>query len=152
MKKFRFSLDTVLTYKQQVLDGLQGEYSAAMTEVRVQEGVLERAWATYRAYNAEFREKSAAGLSAVDALLYESGLRAQELRIQKETETLKKLEEVAEKKREEMVEAKKGTSSLENLRGHKLDAYQKAAQKSEEAQIEEFVTQTYRAETQASLR
>ena len=43
MKKFQFSLDTVLDYKQQVLDSRQGEYGIAAAAVHVQERVLEQA-------------------------------------------------------------------------------------------------------------
>lgn len=39
-----------------------------------------------------------------------------------------------------MVDAKKDTSSIEKLREKKLEAYNKAVQKSEEALIDEFVT------------
>ena len=39
-----------------------------------------------------------------------------------------------------MIEAKKETASLEKLREQKLDAYNKAVQKSEEAMIDELVS------------
>ena len=41
MQKFRFSLNTVLAYKQQIEDSLQSEYSAALSRVREQEETLE---------------------------------------------------------------------------------------------------------------
>ena len=37
MKKFRFSLETVLDYKQQVLESLQIEHAAIQAKVRAQE-------------------------------------------------------------------------------------------------------------------
>ena len=37
MKKFRFSLETVLDYKQQVLDALRIEHGAIQAKVRAQE-------------------------------------------------------------------------------------------------------------------
>ena len=37
MKKFQFSLDSVLSYKQQVLEGIQNEYAALTAKVRQQE-------------------------------------------------------------------------------------------------------------------
>ena len=42
MKKFKFSLDSVLSYKQQVLDALKGEHAAILMRVREQEERLER--------------------------------------------------------------------------------------------------------------
>ena len=53
---------------------------------------------------------------------------------------LEKLKAQEEKKRAEVVEARKETSSIEKLREKKLAAYHKALEKSEEQFIEEFVS------------
>ncbi len=148
MKKFKFSLDTVLSYKDQVLDSLKIEHGVILAEIRMQEEVLEDVWRRYRDYNEEFRDQKLIGISALDALMYESGLRAQELEIKRETEKLEALRDREEKKRNEVVEAKKETASLEKLRERKLDTYNKGVQKSEEQRIEEFVS-TQRAMTGA---
>lgn len=140
MKKFKFSLDTVLSYKQQVLEALQGEHALALAAVREQEALLEQLWQTYRDYNAEYRRRAEEGLALTEALMYQSGLRAAEQEIQRQTEYLEELRAVEEEKREKVVEAKKDTSSIEKLREKKLDAYHKAEAKSEEAFIEEFVS------------
>ena len=140
MKKFKFSLDTVLSYKQQVLEALQGEHALALAAVREQEALLENLWGQYRDYNAEYRRRAEEGLPLTEALMYQNGLRAAEQEIQRETKHLEELEAEAEKRREAMVEAKKETSSIEKLREKKLDAYHKAEAKSEELFIEEFVS------------
>lgn len=140
MKKFKFALDTVLSYKQQVLDSLQGEYAEAMAQVRAQEALLEDLWQEYRDCDQEYHGRAAEGFAITDALMYQSALRAAELEIQRETKRLEELEAEAERRREKMVEAKKETSSLEKLREKKLDAYHKAEAKSEELFIEEFVS------------
>ena len=44
MKKFQFSLDSVLSFKQQVLDSLKSEHAEILAQVHAQEDVLERAW------------------------------------------------------------------------------------------------------------
>ena len=41
MKKFRFSLETVLDYKNQALDALRAEHGAILAQVRAQEAVVE---------------------------------------------------------------------------------------------------------------
>lgn len=140
MKKFKFPLDTVLSYKQQILDALRGEHAAALAEVRAQEKFLEDLWQQYRAYNEEYRREAEKGLPITEALMYQNGLRACEQEIQRETRVLEELQAKEEKKREAVVEAKKETSSIEKLKEKKLDAYQKAAAKSEELFIEEFVS------------
>ena len=149
MKKFKFALDTVLSYKQQVLDALEAEHAAAMAKVHEQEKVLDAVWQEYRDCNAEYREKKAQGLSITEAMIYESSLRSGELHIQRETKKLEKLQEEAEKKREEMVEAKIDTSSLEKLKDKKLEQYRKDEQKDQELLVDEFISSTRTASASA---
>lgn len=140
MKKFKFSLETVLSYKQQVLDTVKGEYAEMQARVRAQEAVLEAVERRYREYNEEFRTRKQEGLPITDAIIYQNGLRVLEADMRREAERLEELRQQAEEKRLEMVEARKETASLEKLREKKLDAYQKAMMKSEEASLEEFVS------------
>ena len=140
MKKFKFPLDTVLSYTQQVLDAIRGEHAAILAEVRAQEEWVEHLWQEYRAYSEEYRQRTETGLMVTEALMYQTGLRSIEQEIQRETEKLDALRAKEEEKRAQVVEAKKDTSSIEKLREKKLDAYQKDAAKSEEQFIEEFVS------------
>ena len=98
------------------------------------------AWSGYRTYNEEYRQRKAEGITIVEATLYQNGLRALEMDIQRETERLEDLRRQEEAKRREVVEARQDTSSLEKLKDKKLDLYQKAVQKSEEALIDEFIS------------
>ena len=139
MKKFKFSLDSVLSYKQQVLDALKGEHAGILAQVRAQEGVLERAWQEYRECNEEYSQRKAEGMTITDALVYQNGLRVLERNIQRETDTLEELRRKEEKKRQEVVAAKIDTSSIEKLKEHKLEDYNKAVRKDEEKLIDEFV-------------
>lgn len=139
MKKFQFSLDSVLAYKQQVLDALHGEYAVILLRVREQEEKLEGVKNDYREYNDEYCRRKAEGLAITDAMMYQSGLRVLEKDIERETEKLAELRRKEEDKRSEVIEAKKETSSLEKLKDKKLEVYQKAVQKSEEVFVEEFV-------------
>ncbi len=140
MKKFRFSLETVLEYKQQVLDSLQAEHGAILAQVRQQEELIEELEAEYRHMSGEFNRRKLEGLSILDAIKYEQVLRAMEREIEEARERLRELQKQAEKKREQVVEAKKETSSIEKLREKKLENYNKTVQKGEEALIDEFVT------------
>lgn len=149
MKKFKFALDTVLSYKQQVLDALRGEHAAILAKVHAQEDVVAALEQRYRDYNKEYHQRAEEGLPITDALMYQSGLRAAELEIQRETAKLEALQEAEEKQREKVVEAKKETSSIEKLKERKLEDYNKAVMKSDEQFIEEFVSST-RANAAAS--
>ena len=142
MKKFKFSLDTVLDYKQEVLSALQTEHATVLARVHAQEELLEELENYYRELDAEFTERKLEGITILDAMQYEQYLRATERQIEEAVEILKQLQAEAEAKRLEVVEAKKDTSSIEKLREKKLDSYNKAVQKSEELIIEEFVTTT----------
>jgi flagellar FliJ protein len=81
-------------------------------------------------------------MTILDAMEYQQGLRVLEADIQRETQRLEELRAKEEEKRAEVVAAKVETSSLDKLKGKKLDDYQKAVQKSEEQQVEEFVSTT----------
>ena len=140
MKKFQFSLDTVLSYKQQIQDSLQSEHAESLARVRRQEKLLDELLAKYRAYCAEYRERCEAGLPITDVLVYQSGLRAMEREIEKASAHLEELRRQEEKKRMEFIEAKRETASIEKLREKKLQDYQKALDKSNELFIEEFVS------------
>lgn len=142
MEKFRFSLESVLSYKQQILDALQGEHGAILARVREQEALLERCWQVYRQCDREAQQRLAQGLAATDALLYQSKLRAMEREIQAETLRLEELKKQEEAKRAEVVEAKKESASIERLREKKLAAYRREEAKQEERFIEEFVSVT----------
>ena len=139
MKKFQFSLESVLSYKQQVLDALKGEHAEILAQVHAQEDVLEAVWQQYRDCNEEYSQRKAEGMTITDALVYQNGLRVLERNIQKETDKLEELRKKEEKKRQEVVDAKIDTSSIEKLKEHKLEDYNKAVQKDEEKLIDEFV-------------
>ena len=139
MKKFKFSLDSVLSFKQQALEALQGEHAMILLQVREQEEKLDAVKNSYREYNEEYCIRKAEGLTITDAIMYQSGLRALEADIERETEQLAVIRKKEVAQRTEVIEAKKETSSLEKLKDKKLDLYQKAVQKSEEIFIEEFV-------------
>lgn len=139
MKKFQFSLDTVLEYKQQVLDSLRVEHGALMDQVRRQESAVARAESRYARINQEYRGKKAAGMQVAEAAAYETGLQVLEKEIFREAERLQNLRRQADAKRKEMVSAKQDTASIENLRERKLDCYLKERRKSEERFIDDLV-------------
>lgn len=140
MKKFQFSLEKVLSYKQQRQDALRSEHAEILAQVHAQEALVESLWKRYREYGAEYRERCECGLPMTEVLVYQSGLRAMEREIQGETKQLEQLRERAEAKRKEVVEAKQETAAIEKLKEKKVRDYQKALEKSEEAFIEEFVS------------
>ena len=140
MKKFRFSLETVLDYKQQVLSSLQTEHGAILARIREQETYIEELEAGYRHLDHEFTRRKLEGINIVDAMKYEQYLRGMERQIEEAYRDLERLRQEEEAKRAQVVDAKKETSSIEKLREKKLENYNKAAQKAEEAMIDELVS------------
>ena len=150
MKKFRFSLETVLDYKQQVLDALRIEHAAAQAKARAQEERLRSLERQHEELDAEFSQRKLEGISILEAMKYEQYLRAAERAIEEAEAVLEDLRRQEEAKRAQVVEAKKETASIEKLREKKLSGYNKALQKSEEAMIDEFVSTKRAMEAQTA--
>lgn len=140
MKKFRFSLETVLDYKQQALDSLRAEHAAILAQVRAQEAVIEDLEEEHRQADEDFTQRKLEGINIVDAMSYETYLRSLEQKLREEYQKLERLRRMEEQKRGQVVEARKETATIEKLKEHKLDSYRKAEQKAEEQRIEEFVS------------
>ena len=142
MKKFHFSLETVLDYKNQALDALRAEHGAILAQVRAQEKVIEDLEAEHRQADTDFTRRKLEGINVLDALNFEAYLRSLERKLQEEYRRLEKLRKRDEEKRSQVVEARKETATIEKLKEHKLEDYRKAEQKDEEQRIEEFVSTT----------
>ena len=142
MKKFRFSLETVLDYKNQALDALRAEHGAILAQVRAQEQVIEGLETEYHSADADFTQRKLEGINILDAMSYEQYLRSLERKLQEEYRKLDRLRKREEEKRTQVVEARKKTATIEKLKEHKLEDYRKAEQKAEEQRIEEFVSTT----------
>ena len=140
MKKFSFSLETVLDYKNQALDALRMEHGAILAQVRAQEKVIEDLEEEHRQSDADFTQRKMEGINILDAMSYEAYLRSLERKLQEEYRKLERLRRREEEKRTQVVEARKETATIEKLKEHKLDDYHKAEQKDEEKRIEEFVS------------
>ena len=140
MKKFKFSLNTVLSYKQQVLDALQGEHAAIIAEVHQQELRLQQLQQEYNAFAESYRTRCREGMEIREAMGHQAKLRAREREMEQQAAVLQQVRKREEEKRMQVVEAKKDTSSLEKLQEKKRNAYNTAIAKSEEQFIEEFVS------------
>ena len=139
MKKFQFSLESVLGYKQQVLESLQNEHAILIQKMRQQEERLRQMEESYRAWNEEFRQAEMEGITVAEAMRYESGLRFWEKEIAQQRQTVLQCQQEVEQKRRQVVAARQETASLEKLRDKKQEEYRKAVQKCEELFIEEVV-------------
>lgn len=140
MKKFVFQLDTVLDYKEQMLDTKKGEHAVALKAVKEQEEILSNLIGEFDSYKERFKEKSSAGVTILEAMNYESYMTFLRERIKQEKLKLDELLKYENLRREAVVEAKMETSTIEKLKEKKKQEYDKQAQKSQELFIEEFVS------------
>lgn len=123
-----------------MLDGLKAEHARILMKVRECERTIETMEEEHRRCAIEFRDNRMSGMKICDIHTYENYLEALGIKIKKKYEELAKLQEKEEAKRNEVVEAKKETSSIDKLKEKKFKEYEKEVQKEEEQFIEEFVT------------
>lgn len=140
MKKFKFSLNSVLSYKEQCLESLQNEHAVILARVRSVEDGIKAMEQAYREYDEDYQHRCSMGIAITDARFCESHLRAMENDLRMEYQRLAEVREQAEQKRIEVVAAKQDTASIEKLKAKKEFAYQKAAAKDAEIFVEEFVS------------
>lgn len=140
MKKFRFSMETVLHYREQLLDALQAEHAALLARVREQEAVVEAQQRKFDEVNEEYRQRKAEGMTVADAAGYDIMLRVQEKEIEKAQKKLEEYRRAEEAKRSEVIAAKTDKATIEKLKEKKLEQYHKAVQKSDEQFIDDFVS------------
>lgn len=133
----------MLGYQRQVLEAKQQDYATAQGVAMEQLQFVGTLEAEYRSFDEEFNRKKIEGMTVIEAVTSEGCLVALDRDIKKERVKLKKLEVVAEEKRQDMIQAKQDTSSAEKLREKKLEAYNKEATKNEEAMIDELVAATW---------
>ena len=140
MKKFYFALDTVLSYKEQVLENLQAQHAKIMAEIVECERGIALLEEEQQSCMTELDEKRARGSSINDMQTYDRFLTSLRKKIEREKVRLAEIRVREEKKREEVIEARKETASITKLREKKLAQYDKEVQKEEEHFIDEFVS------------
>lgn len=142
MKKFNFPLDTVLNYKDQVLENLKTEHAQILASVAQQEKRIEELMEKCQSAAVRYREDTLCGVTVNIMREYERYITFIQQRIVTEQGILLKLKKKEEQKRTEVIEAKKEKASIDKLKEKKLDQYNKDVLKSEELFIEEFVSNT----------
>ncbi len=142
MKKFKYRLDTVLTYKTQVLDNLKTEHAVILQNVNRKQEEIHGLHRDLQGYEDEFNRTKAEGASISNYMLLDMCIGRMEQIIDEEKERLKELQRQENEKKQEVITAKVDTSRFEKLKDRKILEYQKEVAKADEAFIEEFVSNT----------
>jgi flagellar FliJ protein len=140
MRRFHFQLEKVLDYKNQILDNLVGEEAAIMAKIREEEGILTGLDKEYEDCCKILNEKQKNGMDAMSMHIYENYLDILGFRIRNARQDLELLQRQEEMKRQQLLEAKKESTSLEKLKERRLEEYQIGFQKQMEKEIEEYIS------------
>ena len=145
MRRFHFQLEKVLDYKNQILDNLVGEEAAIMAKIREKEEILAGLDKEYEDCCKILNEKQKNGMDAMSMHIYENYLDTLGFRIRNARQDLELLQRQEEIKRQQLLEAKKESTSLEKLKERRLEEYQIGFQKQMEKQIEEYISNNRKA-------
>ena len=145
MRRFHFQLEKVLDYKNQILDNLVGEEAAIMAKIREKEEILTGLDKEYEDCCKILNEKQKNGMDAMSMHIYENYLDTLGFRIRNARQDLELLQRQEEIKRQQLLEAKKESTSLEKLKERRLEEYQIGFQKQMEKEIEEYISNNRKA-------
>ena len=114
------------------------ELSEAQMVAAAQERVRDEAVARLAAYDAEFAEKRAVGFTNLEAVEYEAGQQVLEQRLQREEKLLALRRRELEAKRQQVVEARQETHTIERLKEIRRGEYDTAAAKADERALDDL--------------
>lgn len=140
MKRFQFTLDKLLQFKQQVLDREKNDL--AHLRQQQQEIADKKAELEYKlkCSNDDFTIKSANGMSIVQITVFKDFHKSLSEQIRELEKAVAVFEEKIQKQLGVVVEATKEVSSLEKLEDKQQEEYKFSVQKAEEHFIDEYVT------------
>lgn len=141
MKKFVFSLEKVLNFKQQTLNVKLNELALFQMKLRELEKEIEDLNNKFADTNRKMVEELQTGLNSNDISIYKMYFNTLNQKIQKYIEDKRQLLEIIAQKRADIVLANSEISGLEKLRDKQLDEYLKSKQKSDELAMDEYVNQ-----------
>ncbi len=139
MKKFSFTLDKVLSYKRQYENSLRNEHAAIMQQIAEQEKKIRQLDEADAATRRQMQTEKLHGCTILQIHVYEGYLEHLASERFQAVHVLQMLKASEEKKRAELIAAKKETTSIDKLKEKKIEEYNKSVQKEQEQLVEEFV-------------
>ena len=141
MKKFMFSLEKVLSFKQQTLNVKMNElglFQIKLLEIEKEINDLNKKFADT---NQIMVEALQTGLNSNDIAVYKLYFNTLNQKIQKLIEDKNRLAEVIAQKKADIIAINSEISGLEKLREKQLAEYLKVVQKANELAMDEYVNQ-----------
>lgn len=150
MKKFTFSLQKLLGYKEQLFDAERTILSDMRAALARMTGELEDLRAEHAERSLAFNKRAAEGTTAREMELSKMYLTIIDNNIEQKLAQIEMQRRAIDKQMDKVREAKIEISSMEKLRERKLEEYSYLAGKADEQFIEEFVSNT-RASAQGNI-
>lgn len=140
MKKFQFSLQSVMDFKTQRLEIEKNEHAKALAKVNEQERKIQDLRDQYVDITNRFDNKKMSGLAVAQANVFIMTMDTTLKEIDRQGVILEQFKKIEEERRQIVIAANIETSSLEKIREKKYEEYLDKEKKSEELFIEEFVS------------
>jgi len=141
MKKFMFSLEKVLSFKQQTLNVKMNElglFQMKLLELEKEINDLDKKFADT---NQVMVKSLQTGLNSNDIAVYKLYFNTLNQKIQKLIEDKNRLSDIIAQKKADIIAINSEISGLEKLREKQLAEYLKVVQKSNELAMDEYVNQ-----------
>lgn len=139
MKKFHFSLEKILQFKNQTLDNLKFDLANLQHLLKIKNDEIENLRIKYMETDSLYNDKIKLAIQPYEIEYYKNFLNKLINDIKKKIEEEKIVIKKIEHKKEEIINMNKEISTLDKLKEKKVDEYNKILLKSEEAFIDEFV-------------
>lgn len=140
MKRFQFTLDKLMGYKDQVLSKEKNDLAQLRSDQLKVISEKEEMEQKLRESGEEFAEKAALGMSIMEITMFKGFHNALIDQIRLKEKQISEFDDRIAKQLNVVVEASKDVNSLEKLRDKQLDEYRFRVNKSEEQFIEEYVS------------
>lgn len=143
MKKFHFTLDKMLRYKDSILGEEKNKLSQIRAEKNLVEDKIERSMQDMERLDRERSEKAARGMTVIELRSYAYNVDNTRRHLKALSAEREKLEKLVEKQLAVVIARTQEVSGLEKLRDKQLEEYNEAAMKEEQLNIMEMVSSKY---------
>ncbi len=140
MKKFQFSLEKVLSYKNQTIDVLKNELATMQHSLNQLEDELSQLKQLFVDTNETVNGKMISGISSGNISVYKIYLNDITVQIRNKNHEIAKMEKLIFAKQQEVIAMNIEIASLDKLKQSQWEEYQKASNKAFEQEIEEFIS------------
>jgi len=140
LKKFAFSLENVLRYKEETLDMLKNEMAQLQMKIQELEQAIFRTNQEYSGLNRTLLLEMKTGVEPRGVAVYKRYFAELDRRVHKLESQRTAVQRAAAAKQQEIVKMKSDISGLEKLRESQRKDYEAQGRKEQEQMIEEFVS------------